>query len=177
MAKKTFAVIALAFLAIFAVPAAANAAGYIAADSVSVSGSATAGSEQTVTFDDGSFAPGETITFAVTGEGFATATITMTGTADAQGAVTFKFTLPADASGSYSITATGASSGSVGSATITVVTADAGTTGTAEEIDGGLANTGYEAPVLLIWGAAGALLLGVALVLVLNVVRRQKATV
>ena len=179
MAKKTFAVIALAFLAIFAVPAAANAAGYIAADSVSVSGSATAGSEQTVTFDDGSFAPGETVTFAVTGEGFATATITMTGTADAQGAVTFKFTLPADANGSYSITATGASLGNVGTATITVVTADAGTTGTdtAEEIVGGLANTGYEAPVLLIWGAAGALLLGLALVLVLNVVRRQKATV
>ena len=178
MAKKTFAVIALAFLAIFAVPAAANAAGYIAADNISVSGSATAGSEQTVTFDDGSFTAGETVTFAVTGEGFATSTITMTGTADAQGAVTFTFTLPSDASGSYSITATGATSGNFGSATITVVTADAGTTGTgtAEEIDGGLANTGYEAPVLLIWGAAGALLLGVALVLVLNVVRRQKAT-
>ena len=178
MAKKISAIIALAFLALFAVPAAANAAGYIASDNISVSGSATAGSAQTVAFDDGSFTPGETVTFAVTGVGFSTATITMNGTADAQGAVTFMFTLPADAIGSYSITATGAASGNVGSATITVVTADAGTAGTdtAEEIDGGLASTGFEAPVLLIWGAAGALLLGVALVVVLNVVRRQKAT-
>ena len=173
MAKKTFAVIALAFLAIFAVPAAANAAGYVAADSISVSGSSTPGSEQTVSFADGSFTAGEVVSFAVTGEGFATSTVTLAGTANAQGAVTFKFTLPSNASGSYSITATGATSANVGTATVTVAAADAGTAVGAED---GLANTGFEAPVLLIWGAAGALILGIALVLVLNVVRRQKTT-
>ena len=52
-----------------------------------------------------------------------------------------------------------------------MVTADAGASA-----DKGLAQTGYEAPVLLIWGAAGALLLGVALIVVLSIVRRQRAT-
>ena len=173
MAKKTLAVIALAFLAIFAVPAAANAAAYVPTGNVSISGSSTAGSEQIVSFTDGSFTPGETVSFAVTGEGFATSTMTLTGTANAQGGVTFEFTLPADANGSYSITATGATSGNVGAATVTVAAADAGT---AVGTDDGLASTGYEAPVLLIWGAAGALLLGIALVLALSIARRQKAT-
>ena len=182
MIKKAIAVVALAALALFSVPTAATAAGYVAADNITVSGSATPGSEQTVDFADGSFNAGETVTFAVSGAGFATSTVTLTGTADAQGGITFKFTLPANASGSYSITATGATSGNVGTATITVADTDAGTddglasTGTVAGSDDGLASTGYEAPVLLIWGAAGALLLGIALVLVLSVVRRQKAT-
>ena len=186
MIKKAFAVVALAALALFAVPTAATAAGYVAADNITVSGSATPGSEQTVDFADGSFNAGETVTFAVSGAGFATSTVTLTGTANAQGGITFKFTLPANASGSYSRTATGVTSGNVGSATITVVPADAGSaegtddglasTGNAAGTDDGLASTGYDAPVLLIWAAAGALLLGIALVLVLGVVRRQKAT-
>jgi hypothetical protein len=123
MARKTFAVIAPAILAVFAVPAAANAAGYVPAGNVSLSGNAVPGG-----------------------------------------------------------TATGLTSGTVGTAAITVTAVDAGSgtvntgNGTANNGSGDLASTGYDAPVLLIWGAGGALLLGIALVVVLTAVRRQRAT-
>jgi hypothetical protein len=79
--------------------------------------------------------------------------------------------LPADATGTYTTTATGLTSGTVGTAAISLVAADGGASST----DGGLASTGYDAPMLAIWAAAGALLLGIALVTVLTVVRRQRA--
>ncbi|TFD49811.1 sortase [Cryobacterium frigoriphilum] len=181
MARKTFAVIALAILAVFAVPAAANAAGYVPAGNVSVSGDAVPGGTVTVTFAAGSFTPGEDVSFACTGSGTATlsafkaATVTLVKTASAAGAASVNVTLPANATGTYTVTATGLSSGTVGTAAITVTAIDAGT-GAVNNTGGGLASTGYDAPVLLIWGAGGALLLGIALVVVLTMVRRQRAT-
>ena len=41
--------------------------------------------------------------------------------------------------------------------------------------DGAIAVTGADFPFLMVWTAGGALLLGVALLLVLTVVRRQRA--
>ncbi|TDW29778.1 sortase [Cryobacterium psychrophilum] len=180
MAKKTFAVIALAVLAIFAVPAAANAVGYVPEDKVAVNGSATAGAALDVIFADGSFGgpgTGERVSFAVSGRGSATlsnfkaATVTTVKSTDAQGAVTLTVTLPTDATGSYTVTGTGLTSGTVGAATLTVASADAGAGTTGDN----LAATGFDVPFLLIWSAAGALLLGTALVIVLNIVRRQRA--
>jgi hypothetical protein len=178
MAKKMFAVIALAILAIFAVPAAANAAGYVPQDSITVSGASAAGATVTVTFGHGAFGHGADVTFGVTGAGkpatlsvFKAATATLVNTADANGNVNLNVTLPTDASGSYTITGTD-TFGTVGTATLTVPTADGGLANTG----GKLAHTGYDAPMLLIWGAAGALLLGVALVVVLGIVRRQRAS-
>ncbi|RJT91031.1 sortase [Cryobacterium melibiosiphilum] len=167
--------IALAILAVFAVPAAANAAGYVPADSITVSGDVVAGGTVTVAFADGAFTPGEDVSFAVTGSGTATlsafkaATVTLVKTASASGAASVNVTLPVDATGTYSVTATGLTSGTVGTAALTVTVLDSAT-------GGGLASTGYDAPVLLIWGAGGALLLGIALVVVLTIVRRQRAT-
>jgi hypothetical protein len=181
MARKVFAVIALAVLAVFAVPAAANAAGYVPASSVTVSGDAVPGGTVTVTFADGVFAPGESVSFACTGNGTATlsafkaATVSLTKTASATGSASVNVTLPSDATGTYSVTATGLSSGVVGTAAITVSAVNAGS-GSGSG-GGGLASTGYDAPVLLIWGAGGALLLGIALVVVLSIVRRQRAAV
>ncbi|MEA9999651.1 hypothetical protein QN367_11115 [Cryobacterium sp. RTS3] len=135
---------------------------------------ATAGSTVTVGFSDGSFTGGETVSIAVSGSGTATlsvvkaATATISKTATAAGAVSVKVALPTDATGSYSLTATGATSGLVGTSTITIVAADAGSAQA-------LASTGYSAPIVLIWGAAGALFLGIALVVVLSIVRRQRA--
>ena len=174
MARKVFAVIALAVLAVFAVPAAATAAGYVPGGSIIVSGDVEAGGTVTVTFTDGSFEPGEDVSIACTGSGSATlsafkaATVTLVKTASATGSVSVDVTLPADATGTYTVTATGLSSGTVGTAALTVTAVDSGS--------GGLASTGYDAPVLLIWGAGGALLLGIALVVVLTIVRRQRAT-
>ncbi|QYF73741.1 hypothetical protein [Cryobacterium sp. PAMC25264] len=82
--------------------------------------------------------------------------------------------LPADATGTYTTTATGLTSGTVGTAAISLAAADSAA-GSGSSANGGLASTGYDAPMLAIWGAAGALLLGVALTVALTVVRRQRA--
>ena len=178
MAKKTLAVIALAVLAVFAVPAAANAAGYVPDGNIVVSGTPAPGATVVVDFTDGSFTPGEDVSFAVTGSGTATLSIVKAGTATivksatSAGAAAVNVVLPAGATGSYTTTATGLTSGTVGTATLTVATADSGATATGTGT--GLASTGYNTPVLLIWAAAGALLLGIALVVVLSFVRRRR---
>ncbi|TFB85605.1 hypothetical protein E3O44_13545 [Cryobacterium algoricola] len=178
MVKKTLAVIALAVLAIFAVPAAANAAGYVADDHVLVSGTTEPGDTVDVEFTDGSFTPGEDVSFSCTGSGLATlsivkaATATLVKSTSATGAVKVAVTLPSDATGTYTLTATGLTSGTVGAASITVTAVDSASTAT--NTGTGLANTGYTTPLLLLWAAAGALLLGVALVVVLRFVRRSR---
>ena len=179
MIKKAFAVVALAALALFAVPTAATAAGYVPKESITVSGRSAAGATVTITFDK-AFGPAAQVTFGVTGAGkpvtlsvFKAATATLVKPADAEGSVALNVTLPSDASGSYTETATDGNT--IGTATITVVAADVADADAAAADDQGLASTGYDAPGLLIWGAAGALLLGVALVIGRRVARRQKA--
>lgn len=180
MAKKTFATIALAVLAVFAVPAAANAAGYVPESSVVVSGTVAPGATVAVAFTEGSFTAGESVSFAVTGSGTATlsvvkaATVSLTKSATSAGAASVNVVLPADATGTYTTTATGLTSGTVGTAAISLPAADAAA-GSGASANGGLASTGYDAPMLVIWAAAGALLLGVALMVALTVVRRQRA--
>ncbi len=172
MLKKTFAIIAVAFVAVFTAPLAANAAGYVPSSSVTVSGSVTPGGTVTVSFASGSFAANESVGFSVTGNGTATlsmfraATVTTTKVASATGAVSVNVTLPANASGTYTLTATGVTSGNIGTASLTVVPADAGRS---------LARTGSTLPMLLIWTAGGAGVLGIALFVVLGLVRRQRA--
>ncbi|HEY0258523.1 MAG TPA: sortase [Lacisediminihabitans sp.] len=174
MIKKAFAVAALVAVAIFAGPVAANAAGYVADDQIIVSDSTPApGSTQTVTFTAGSFLPGEEVSFSVTGEGpitlaavrAAVVTASITKTAAADGSIVLRITLPTDAVGTYNVTGTGLTSGTVGTAVLTVAAADAGS---------GLAFTGANVSPLLIWGAGGVLLLGIALLVVMTVVRRQQ---
>lgn len=183
MARKALAVIALAILAVFAVPAAANAAGYVPSGNITVSGQIVAGATVTVTFSDGSFTANEQVAFAVTGSGTVTlsavkaATVPLTKTASAGGGVVLYVTLPQNASGTYTVTATGLSSQNAGTASLTVRAVDAGASATgAGSAGGGLASTGYDAPVLLIWTAGGALLIGISLVVILTTVRRQRAT-
>ncbi|WP_423917931.1 hypothetical protein ACPEEZ_09420 [Frigoribacterium sp. 2-23] len=169
--KKIIAAALLVVAGVFAVPAAAQA--YVPSTAVSVSGSATAGSAVTVNIAARSFTAGETVRFAVTGEGRATLaaieTVTIDKTATASGAASVTVTLPQNARGTYSLTATGASSGNVATAALTVVAADRGAAGS-----NGLAFTGSTVPTLVIWGAAGALLLGVALMVVIGLQRRAR---
>ena len=56
-------------------------------------------------------------------------------------------------------------------ATLTVVPAD-----TASDASTGLADTGYDVPMLALWGGVGALVLGAALVAVLVIVRRNRTS-
>jgi hypothetical protein len=189
MFKKSFAAIALAVLAIIAVPTAANAAGYVPVGNVAVSGAVVPGGTVEVGFAAGSFTPGESVSFTLTGENAVGATLaafksvvnsqSLVKTATDTGAVSLAVGLPSDASGTYTVTGTGLTSGTVGTASLTVASADGAAgngNGTgADAANGGLASTGYDAPMLAIWAAGGALMLGIALMVALTVVRRQRA--
>lgn len=177
MAKRILAIAAIALAAIFAVPTAAMAAGYVPPGNVSSSGGPTAapGGTVTVTFAAGSFNNGETVTVSVTGDPAPTlaviGTATKTYTATATGGVSFNVIIPATATASsvYSVVATGNTSGNVGTYRITVAAASAST-----PVGGGLAYTGGTISMLVVWGGAGLLALGLALLIVMRVVRRQR---
>ncbi|MGD8194327.1 LPXTG cell wall anchor domain-containing protein [Herbiconiux sp. P18] len=143
----------------------------------------TVGAGGTVTVSFTGFAPNEDVSFTLTGESAASATFASVVTAvetspafvkgaDAAGAVSVSVTLPSNASGTYTLSATGLSSGALANTTITVVSNGSGT-GTGST--GGLPNTGAMDPTLGIWAGSGLLALGAAFVIVLTVVRRQKA--
>lgn len=176
--KKIIAAAVLVVVGVFAVPLAANAEGYVPSTSVSVSGAPTAGGTVDVGFASGSFTPNEQVTFAVTGSGratlsAATATVTLTKTAAASGATSVDVKLPAGATGTYSLTATGLTSGNIATAALTVAPADASSASGATA--GALAFTGSTGSMLLLWSAGGAIVLGIALMLVLSLRRRQAA--
>jgi hypothetical protein len=189
MFKKSFAAIALAVLAVIAVPTAANASGYAPATNITVTGDVAPGGIVVVNFANNTFIAGESVSFTLTGENATGATLasfkavvnsqSLVKTATGEGAVALDVTLPTNASGTYTTTATGLTSGTVGTASLTVASADAaagaGASSGTNASNGGLAATGYDAPMLAIWAAAGALLLGIALMVALTVVRRQRA--
>ena len=172
MGKKLLAIAALALAVIFAVPTTAMAAGYVPPGNVSSSGGTVAspGQTKTIVFADGSFSASESVVVSVTGS--PTATLGATSyTSSATGSLTITVTIPttATATSVYSIQAVGANSGNVGTYRLTVVVADTGAK------SGGLAFTGGTVSMLIVWSAAGILTLGIALLLVMRVVRRQRA--
>ncbi|MDJ0338410.1 sortase [Cryobacterium sp. PH31-O1] len=176
MFKKSLATAALAVIAVFAFAPAANAADYVASNLTTVTDSTPApGSATTVSFADTAFDDGESVSFTASGTPAATLSVvkaavsnTVVKTASSTGAVSAVITVPTNATGLYTVTATGAT-GTVGTAVLTVTAAD-GTPAKA------LSSTGYNVPVLVIWGAAGLLILGAALVAVRISVRRQHAS-
>ncbi|MGG7452663.1 hypothetical protein SAMN06295974_2804 [Plantibacter flavus] len=178
MIKKITAIFALVLAGLFIAPVAANAF-YAPDGSVTVSGTVTPGGTSTVAFTGGSFQPGETVSFTLTGENASGATLaavetkSLEKTASGTGAVNLNVTLPSNASGTYTVAAVGLTSGTPGSATLTVTAAGAGGSG---DNDNDLADTGFGAPAFVVWGAAGAVALGAALIAVLVMVRRQRAS-
>jgi len=184
MIKKALAAAALVVVAIFAVPTAAQAA-YVPNTLISSPGSIAPGGTGTVSFAAGAFAPGESVSFTLTGENAAGATLaavvtavsstSTTKTAAADGSTSVSITLPSNATGAYTLTATGATSGNIATVAISAGAASGGGTGTGGA-SGGLPNTGAMDPTLGIWAGGGLLALGAAFVIVLTVVRRQKAT-
>ncbi|RWZ68624.1 hypothetical protein ELQ92_05340 [Labedella populi] len=177
MFKKFIAGAGIALVALFAAPAAAQAV-YAPEEDVIVSGEAQPGETLAVTFDE-VFTPGEQVSAQVSGNGqptiaiFKAATDSVTKAAGADGTVVFDVTLPTDASGTYSVTATGLESGIIAAADITVVAADSGS-GAGDDSGDGLAVTGGTA-LTAIWIAAGALGLGVVLLLVRTLRRNANA--
>ena len=178
MLKKITAVFALALAGLFIAPVAANAS-YVPGADIVVSGNVTAGGTFTVTFTDGAFQPNEDVSLALTGENATGATLaavdtkTLVKTASATGSVALNVTLPTNATGTYTVTGTGLSSQIIGTTTVTVrAVAGGGAGGTGGS---GLADTGFSTPAFLVWGAAGAVVLGAALIAVLVMMRRQRA--
>ena len=173
--KKIAIALAAAAAILLGGASAAIAAPYTSGGTVSTSSSTvTAGGSVTITFTDGSFAPGESVLITVTGEGASSANLALlkavvssgsiTKTASGTGAVSVVFTAPAGATGTYTITGVGLSSEASLTATVTVVPADVG---------GALGATGGD-PSLLIWLGAGALGLGVIALIVTSTVRRSR---
>lgn len=191
MLKKALAVLSFAVLAFVAAPSAANAAGYVPNNNVTVTGDAVAGGTVTVNFAANSFAANESVAVSVSGNTAVTLSVvkaavltSFTKQASSTGALSVNVTFPTNASGTYTLTATGLTSGNVGTASITIVPpvsgnlANTGTTantsGNLANTGGNLANTGATLPMLMIWIGAGALILGVAIVGTLTFVRRQR---
>ena len=179
MIRKIIAAVALAVLGVFAIPLAASAAPYTPAGSCGLGGSPVPSGTVVVTCVAGTWQDNEPVQVLVTGNTGVTVAVfklatTSTGTVTASGtgsSVT-NIALPADASGTYTVQQTGTISGAVDTETFTVVTA-AGTTTTTTSTSG-LAATGTTLPLLIIWTASGLVLLGVAIVAVRIVVRRQR---
>lgn len=180
MAKKILAALALVIMGFFAAPLAANAAGY-SGGTVSFSGSFAASGTVNVQFSAGSFQANESVHVTVSGAGavtfaaFKADTISSDKTAAADGSLGVAVKLPADASGTYTVTGTGATSGSVVSGTFTVG-ANGGGGGSSNAGGSGLADTGSTISILAFWVAGGVVLLGAAFVAVRVVVRRQART-
>ncbi|KGJ72366.1 hypothetical protein GY21_15840 [Cryobacterium roopkundense] len=175
MVKKVLAAVVLAILAIFSVPAAALAAGYVPDSAITVSGSAVPGGTVTVSIPANSFLPNEPVAFAISGSGSPTiavvkaATASVTKNATPVGAASVTVGLPSNATGTYNGTATGLTSGNVVTWTIVVSSASGG----AASESGGLPATGYQLPSVLLWSAVGALMIGIALLVVLVMARRR----
>ncbi|SKA82303.1 LPXTG-motif cell wall anchor domain-containing protein [Agreia bicolorata] len=175
MFKKVFAAGLLAALALFAVPAAANAADYgTGGDN---GGTIVVVPGQPVALSFGGFQPGEPTTAsapdAVT---LSTLKVVASASKPAGPAGTVSYTASATQPGSYTITV--ASATNIATATFVIAPADSGSGGgSGSNANGNLPNTGLETPMLIVWGASGALILGLALVFVLNVVRRNKKAV
>lgn len=164
MARKLVAAALLALAAVFAVPAVANAAGYTGQGPGTVT--AEAGEAVALTFTD---LPANTPSTA-SADDAVTLSVLKAATASkptsASGTVTY--TASATEPGTYTITVTAGSA--VATATLTVAPADSSSGGT------GLPSTGYDVPMLALWGGIGALVLGAALVAVLATVRRNRTS-
>ena len=162
--KKTITVLAAAFaLTIGGASAAAVADPYV--PSGGAAGPTTVAPGGTATFGWAGFEPGETVSFTLTGESASSATLaalaavetkTLVKNADSAGNGSVTVTLPANATGTYTLTAT----------------AESGTAST--QFAAGVAATGADVSPVLIWGAVGAVGLGVIALISVSAVRRNR---
>ncbi len=162
MIKKVLAAGAIVVAALFAAPAAANAAdpGYGAPVDSGASVTTPAGTPIGVAVNVPGFT-GSTADVTVDGPGAATITpiVTSTGTANVRSSVAY-FSISPSVAGDYTATI------SSGGTTLATVTVTATST---------LASTGVNDPTPTIWLAGGLVAVGIALIVTFVAVRRQNA--
>ncbi|MEA5454948.1 hypothetical protein SPF06_09470 [Sinomonas sp. JGH33] len=155
--------------------------GYVPHGSITISGLPIPGGTIIIIFGPSSFRPGEQVTITVgdrtvggghhvtLGAVMADVASTEKQAAD-DGSLNVTMKLPSDAAGTQEVTATGVSSGNVGTAATTVVPPDSA----ANAVPASLTTATATLPLLLIWVGTGALALAVAAVGTLAFVRRQR---
>lgn len=165
MIRKALATAALAAVALFAVPVAAQAeeAGYTTQGPAVT---AAPGEAVSLTFTG---LPANTPSTATAPDAVTLAVLkasTASKPTDASGSVTYQAS--ATQPGTYTITVT--AGGVVATATLTVAPSDTAGGGSGDD----LASTGFDLPVLALWVGGGALVLGAALIAVMTTVRRNR---
>lgn len=197
MRTPLLAALTISALALVAAPA--HATSYVpSGPCAGITGVPEAGAAVTVTFVDHAFDAGEQVGFVATGTG----TVLLDGipgpggiqkAATASGSTSVAVTLPTPASGDYTVTGTGVGSARSCTVALTVMpvtpvlapAVSAPSTGAAasparpttlSDGDTALAETGYDAPFLVMWAAGGALLLGLVLTASIAIARRNNAS-
>ena len=174
MFKKIGVTLLLAGAVFLAVPSAANAVDYVPVPA-DLGGEGTSqnapGEAQEVVFDDTAFFASEEVRVTVDGEptpelAAIKGSVSKIYTSGGAGGLKFKVIVPSTATASsiYQISAVGLTSNAIGTYVITVVTPDG------EPL---LSATGATISALSIWGGAGVLLIGGALITVRTLSRRK----
>lgn len=186
--KQIIAGIVLAALAVLSIPLAANAStGEGDSSGCSVSPSTIkAGASTTFSCTAGTFGDSEDLQIIVNGHDKSNILLastpgpTITKLSSGNGGTSLQITVPADASGAYTVAATGDTTARSGTATITVVPASdpvTSTTGVSTTAGGsGLAHTGSDVSMTLVWSAGGVVALGLILLIVVGLARRRHAS-
>lgn len=157
--------------------------GYVPSRSIIITGLPIPGGTIIIVFGPGSFRPGEHVTIVVGGRtvgqssgqrvtlgALKAAAPALEKAASADGSLKVTMTLPEGATGTQTVTATGAESGSVGTAATTVVPRDVA----ANPAPASLVSTGPTIPLLLMWAGAAALLLAALTGGMLAFIRRRR---
>ncbi|MFC4243354.1 hypothetical protein ACFOYW_08205 [Gryllotalpicola reticulitermitis] len=182
MKKLTKAVAASALVAgaLFAVPAAANAATYTPNVPTTYTVNVGPGGTFNLVIANGTFIANSTLNISISSTGpvptdvtaavFHSATATATGSANANGGTTLSGTVPTDATAPITLTAQDPAGDS---ATVTIAAA-ATTTTTTTTSTTGLATTGTYISLATVWGAVGLVALGGGAIAVRQISRKRQ---
>lgn len=180
MLKKILAAAAVTAALLLAAPAAANAVGYPSGAPCTFDVSVTqAGHQATLTCLPGTWTDGESVSWVASGSDGSSivmaSSVTFSKHVNADGSDELHVTLPADATGVYTVTGTGATSGHVCSASLTVVPADSSAS-TSNDPGSGLADTGSVIAEWALWAGGGLLAVGLVTVAIAAWMRKVRSS-
>jgi hypothetical protein len=181
MLKKILAAAAVTAALLLAAPVAANAAPYPSGAPCTFNVSVVqAGDTATLTCIPGTWADGELVTWVASGSNGSSivmaSSVTFSKHANADGSDVLHVTLPSNATGLYTVTGTGATSGHVCSASLTVTPADTTSSTVHDPGNSGLADTGSVIAEWSIWVGGGLLIVGLVSVAIAAWMRKVRSS-